>query len=321
MFKEAETAESDLLERETPLTIEEIADLRSEKTTIYSIPARSYEFEGHKFTICREPAVLDKIKSEERKKEIADLVKTKEPREVANSERLLVNVLIEQARIAKKFGVPETAMTRFVKLNYTETGDIMMNDSGQIYMEPLKRHIEILKKFGATDEDVITEISGNLFHETVHNKDGNESINETLLGGRKPLGEVTPITAQLSYYLEKGYKGPKGYNSDTVLAGLKKIQEEQVEGVVATLDYDVATSVSCELLLEQILINYPEFSDDMGSETSLDTCEQIIEKLSEAEKSRLIPCFKEAISQSCDKQKFDEVVNRLKTKNRKNKNV
>lgn len=94
------------------------------------------------------------------------------------------------------------------------------------------------------------------------------------------------------------------------LRGQKKIKEDKEK----SFDHETATAVAAELLLEQLKASYPEIAAEIKAETSLDACEQIVARISAEKRDALIPALKEAIFQSTDKQKFEEVIKRLKNK-------
>jgi hypothetical protein len=253
----------------------------------------------------------------ESKSHIDSLRAKKDKSEAFFGEKVLVNALLRQEKIAKIFGLSKDGLCLSLKPEYLTESDMLMNDFNDVYMLTLDNHIEELKKMGASEEQIPIELSGHIFHEAIHQVDGR--LKEELLGGRSPLGEVTSITGQLAYYLAENYKGPKAYDAKCSLLGQKKIKE----GKDLSTDHAVATSVAGELLLEQLMVTYPGIAETVETEsgTALDTCEAIVAKLSEAERTRLIPCLKEAILQSTDEKKFKGVVARLRDQNSKNKNV
>lgn len=309
MFKEGEPRiESSVLDRETLLSIEEIAKARGEekKTAVPEYRMREYDFNDVKVAMLRKRIPVDELEGKEHEEEVVRLLKSKKEQEISVFEELLVNAFIEQTRIAKKFGLPEESVYTSMKLDFRRAEDMMMDQWGDIFALTLAKHTEILKKMGANDEDIITEVSGHIFHESIHINEG--GLGKNLLGGKGPLGEVTSITGQLAYYLEKGYRGPKAYDAKCSLQGQKKAKE----GNINNRDYDVATSVSGELLLEQLMASYPEVAEGVEAETSFDVCQEIVAKLSEAERTRLITCLKKAIAQSTDEKKFKEVIGKLK---------
>lgn len=64
-------------------------------------------------------------------------------------------------------------------------------------------------------------------------------------------------------------------------------------------------------------MTYPDIEID--AETSLGACEQFVAQIPVERRGALIPALKEAILQSTDKEKFEEVVAKLKNKSKKEK--
>jgi len=217
--------EADILDRETPLSVDEIANARGPEEKIFpsSVGKTRYEyyFGDISVSILRKGIAADDF--EKNKERILAVLKSKEEGEILPCEKLLVNALVEQYRIAKMFGIKETEVWSSLLADYTHEGSSMMSYMGdEVYMLSLAQHIDSLKKEGATNEQVITEISGQIFHESIHN--GKTEIS----GHNSPFGEVTPITGQLAYYLAKRYRGPKGYDAPRSLLGLKKLNQVKI---------------------------------------------------------------------------------------------
>ena len=310
------TTETSLLSRETPLTIEEISAIRLPRSDSLLYREYNYSVEGQKISILQMKQMFktdmhdNQINVEEHSKELIKLFKSAELTEHGEGyiyENLLANSLLEQLRIAKKFDLPIESIYKSMKLDFRDVDSkISLEDNGFIYTFVLQRHIELLKKDGATDEQILTEVSGHIFHESLHDFDGN--LSGVLFGGKRPLGEFTSITGQLAYYLEKGYDGPTSYDVKCSSTGQEKINE----GADQVFDHEIATTVAYELLLGQLQVGFPEVASAVETKTSADACEAIVARLSEAERTRLIPVLKEAILQSTDEKKFKEVVARLK---------
>jgi len=256
----------------------------------------------------------DVIDGEKHSKNLKDLYKASGYPENGDThiyERLLTNALVEQLKIAKKFGLPAKSIYKSMKLDFRdEQSRVLMDNVGFVYPFILQKHIDVLKKSKATDEQIITEISGHIFHESLHDIDG--ELTDVLFGGKRSFGEVTSITGQLAYYLEKGYDGPKGYDVKCSARGQKKIKEDKEK----SFDHETATVVASELLLEQLKIAYPDIEID--AEMSLDACEQLVAQIPPERRDALIPALKEAILQSADEKKFNAVVARLKEENLNN---
>lgn len=302
----------DLLDRKTSLTIEEISKIRTNKHQLSNHPSlqrRDYKLGGTEISVINQRIYTDDPEFKKNREKIDDMTKSKEKGEVYPFERVIVNALFEQASIAKAFNIPTNSS---FKLDFTGGKTRMMDNHGFVNVLVLREQINSLKRDGATDEQVITEISGHMFHEALHMCADMES---GLLRGKTPAGEFTSITGQLAYYIAKGYSGPSSYDNDSLAEGVKKVENDNN----SIFDYDVATLAAAELILEQLQSTYPEVAGETKSGTALDACETIVAKLSEAEGTRLIPCLREAILQSTSEEIFDEIVNRLKTQNSKNK--
>ena len=77
----------------------------------------------------------------------------------------------------------------------------MMSNHGDVYMLTLLRHIDLLREQGATDEEIVIEVAGHVFHEAVHQ--GEEGLDDALLAGGSALGEVTSIASQLATTVQR----------------------------------------------------------------------------------------------------------------------
>jgi hypothetical protein len=296
----------EVVNSEALLSIDEISKVRSEKEKLGRYRVRKYEVDDTSVSILRPPVLASEIRDDEHKQRILSVLQCQEEGEAECYERFLVNILREQARIAKKFELPEKGLYLSMKLNYIDDG-IMMDNFGDIYMQTMARQIDSLKKQGATDEEIVTELSGHVFHEAVHQ--GENGLGEALHEGSFALGEVTTITAQLAYYLEKGYKGPKSYGTSRLKQGLKKIRA----GEDSPIDHEIATCVSSELLLKHLKGVYSDISDGTEHMNALDACETIVFRIPSDKRAELIPCLKRAIAESADDAVFKRIVEQLKS--------
>lgn len=165
-----------------------------------------------------------------------------------------------------------------------------------------------MKKQGATDEQVMTELAGHIFHEAVHQ--GEEGLDAALLNGRSSFGEVTTVTAQMAYYLDKGYQGPSSYDSRRMQQGLRKIQD----GAGSVRDYDIATYVASQLLLRSLQETYPELFREIMQMNALEACRHIVGKLSYEQRQQLIPSLKNAIARSADEEEYKKITEQLRPK-------
>lgn len=299
----------DLLKRENPLSIEEIQEIRSDKYQMPNKPSlqyRDYKLGETEISVINQRIYTDDPEFKKNKERIDDMVKGKEKGEVYPYERVIVNALFEQAKIAKAFDVPTNSA---FKLDFTGGKTIMMDNHGHVNVLVLREQINSLKKDGATDEQVITEISGHMFHEALHMCADMES---GFLQGKQAVGEFTSITGQLAYYILKGYNGPSSYDNNSLVEGAKKIKE----GKNSAFDYDVATFAAAELLFRQLSATYPEIAKELKAKTALDACENIVAKIPQEKRELIISCLKEAIVQSTDEKKFRDIISQAENKNK-----
>jgi len=310
-----EPGQENLLDRETPLTIEEISQVRSKSP--FSQFDRSYKKMDYHFGDVSISILRQSISPEDFEKNKDKILALHDGRENAESfghETLLVNALIEQNRIAKMFGVDSKDLWSSCVADYSHSGKAMMDNMGDnVYMLSLDEHVKKLEKDGATNEQVIIEIAGQMFHESIHQNE--PTVRKELLRGKASLGELTPITAQLAYYLAIGYTGPKGYDAYSCSLGIEDIKK----GKDLEKNHEIATSVSAELLLEQLKSVYPDIAEGVDIKSSLDACETIVVAIPPERRRFLMPALKEAILQSTDEKKSTEVVKRLKQKGKKQK--
>lgn len=290
-----------LLNEQSPLSIEEIAKIRSEKFKIGHFNAREYLIDGKKISVLFKRIGLEDFKDESEKEEVLSLLKSKREGEAFIYEHVIVNSLLNQLKIAKSFNLFEKEMFLSFKLDFLPNAGQLMDGEGFLNVRVLSRHIRFLKEGGANEDDVITEISGHMFHESVH-----DDALETILNGKSSLGELTPVTAQLAYYLLENYKGPKSYDCSRSLKGAKKIKM----GTNSARDYDVVTYVAGELLLSSLKDTYPEFKEIEGQD-NITACEKIVSSLSLQEKEKLTPCFKRAIESSASEEEFNRITAKL----------
>lgn len=300
-----------LLDRQTPLTINEISQIRSQQKSINGLDACVYQLGDSMVSLTRKPIWADAFKDEQEEEQIIGVLKRRQDGEVFTFETLLANALIEQLRIARRFDLPVRGLYLHMNLDYlgASQGTQLMNNWGDINMLPLSRHVDNLRKQGATDEQIIIEFAGHMFHEAVH--EGEAGLDEALLNGRTALGEVTSVTAQVAYYLDKGYLGPFPYNSSQLQPAIRKVRE----GTNSSRDYDIATYVACKLLFHSLLEEYPEYIEETRQMNELEGSKYIVNKLSDEQKQKLVPCLKKAIAQSADEEVFKKILEQTKTEN------
>ncbi|OGD88827.1 hypothetical protein A3I53_03360 [Candidatus Curtissbacteria bacterium RIFCSPLOWO2_02_FULL_40_13b] len=285
------------------LTIEEISAIRSD-VVLGILKGKKYQTDDAEVSVVETGIDPDKFQDETDRDEILALFRNKEKGEVYPYERFIVNALLEQPRIARKFGLPRKSLLLDLRSDYLSRGTSVFDHEGNLHRRVLAKHIEILKNRGATDEQLIIELAGHIFHEAIHDVDGD--LEEVLFGGKTSLGEITSVTAQMAYYLEEEYHGPTSYDFRRYQAGLAKIKN----GENFTRDYDIATCIAGQLLLRALKESYPESQAE--GEEPIAQCEKIVAGLSTEERQKLIPCLKKAIEQSADENGFNTVVETLR---------
>jgi hypothetical protein len=290
------------LEKQKFLTNDEIASIRSQQNQ-----TRTYHLGDTAVHIQFLNKEVKDFKNQEHLDQTVAVLKSKEEGEAFVYERLLVNALIEQARIARRFGLPEKGLYLALKLDSGMLGATTLMDSdGTVNLLQLKKHIDILQRRGATEEQLTTELAGHVFHEAVHL--GEDGLDQALLEGKSSLGELTTVTAQLAYYLDSEYTGPHSYDVLKLDPGIKKIQE----GRDSTMDYDIVTCVGNEILNQSLREAYPDVRQETRGVNIVEANQQIISKLSDEQRQRLIPVLKKAIAQSADEKVFKRIITELK---------
>ncbi len=250
--------------------------------------------------------------SDDEKGEIVLFLKCKKEDEAYRYENLIVNALLKQFEIGRKFGLSNESLCSGLNLNVEYTGRSIADDKQNLYLRTLDRHVVTLAKEGASEEELVIELAGHIFHESVHDADGNMS--QVFFNGKGPFGEVSTVTAQLAYYLEIGYEGPTTYNSGRYLEGVNKIQS----GENSSLDYDIATCVAGDLIFQSLLETYPSILITAVAVDHITACRIIVEKLTENEKQLLIPSLKKAIANSADELQFKAILEQVKQEKNRN---
>ena len=292
------------------LTAKEIAEIRSEETSNeFGLRIRKYKNGEDEVALLRRKIYLTDPEYIKNKDKFTPLFAKKEEGEAHFGERILVNTLLEQGNIAEEFGLPRKGLWDSMRPNFTSDSAPLMTDVGEVNMISLDKHLEVLRERKASEDQIIIELSGHVFHEAVHK--GELGLGEALLGkDKRPLGELTPVTAQLAYYISKGYKGPSSYSNKDLIVGHQKIKESA--GFMDYMDYDVVTSVGSEMIFEALATEYPEIAEKAKNMTSMEACEYITTVITPQERERLIPCLKKAIARSADLQEFSTVVDKIR---------
>lgn len=279
------------------LTQEEISSAHSEQL-IGSQKLHTYALPEGSVAAAFIPPDLGRI-SEEEKDKIIHFLKARKDGERYRYEALVVNVLFEQLQIAKKFGLSQDSLYTTFRLDVEGDASMLADHEANLHLRVLDKHVNILMQEGATEDQLVTELSGHIFHESVHNAKGNMA--DVLFNGNRPVGEITTVTSQMGYYLEKGYTGPRSYDLNRFKNGLKKIQN----GESNVLDYDIATCVGISLLLQSLTETYPNLIPDIENMDPFTACESMVTKLSPEDRQRLIPALKKAMANSADKNVLD----------------
>lgn len=296
------------LERRQLLTVDEISNIRTDERIGHKI--------GHTYTLGDRSVStvflspdMDAI-SDQKRDEILTFLQAKENGEGYRYEPLIVSSLFKQYDIGSKFGLSEDSLYRDFKLIVEDKGKIMLDDWGHIYLRVLDEHVKkSLKPRGATDEQMVTELAGHVFHESVHNAEGN--MKQVLFNGKTPFGEIASVTAQLAYYLDEGYNGPTSYNDNRFSDGLNKVRSGNTNG----RDYDIATYVGGTLILNALREAYPKFLPEIKDMDPIVACYAIVGKMSSDERQSLIPTLKKAMANSADEKVFEDVLNKAKQEN------
>jgi len=123
--------ETGVLNRETPLTIEEISAIRlpEAESVIIGFRRYGYNIDGREISILekqdkyKRDIFNDEIDYEKHRENLKKLSKSSESSELGGTyiyEGLLVNALVEQLRIAEKFNLPVSSIYKSMKLDFRE---------------------------------------------------------------------------------------------------------------------------------------------------------------------------------------------------------
>jgi hypothetical protein len=286
------------------LSVDEISAIRTEDKVGGRIIKSYIVPEGTVSTTFISPN-FEKL-SDIKTQEILLFLRSRQNGEGYRYEPLIVNALLKQFEIGSRFGLSRDSLYTDFKLNVEDKGTIIADHEGNLYPRVLDEHVAILKQQGATDEQIVTEFAGHIFHESAHNAEGN--MREVLFNGRSPFGEVATVTTQLAYYLDEGYHGPSAYDSNRFRTGHKKIQN----GGNSSRDYDIATYIAGRLIFQSLKEAYPDMLAEVEGMDQFTACRTIIEKLSDDERQQLIPTLKKAIANSADEKVFADILERTK---------
>lgn len=288
------------------LTVKEILSIRTDERVGRSIVYRYKTADRTVSTTFVSPSI-DRMSDNEREA-ILKFLRSRQNGEGYRYEPLVVNSLLRQFQIGQRFGLNRDSLYTDFKLNVENKGSILVDDWGHVYLRVLDEHVNILRRQGATEEQLITELAGHIFHESIHNAEDN--MREVLFNGKDPFGEIATITAQMAYYLDEGYTGPTAYTQQQFKAGFNKIQA----GRTNSRDYDIATYVSVSLILQSLKETYPTFLPKAEKIDPISACRTIVSKLSPNERRNLIPTLKKAIVNSADERVFEDILDKTRRK-------
>lgn len=289
-----------------PLTMEELSAIRTE-IKIGGRIIKSYAAPEGTITTTFLSPDFDKL-PDSKKEDILLFLRSRQNGESYRYEALIVNSLLKQIEIGQKLGLSRESLYRNLKLNVENKGTTLVDDWGYLYLQTLDDHIAILRQQGVTDDQLITELAGHIFHESLHNSEGN--IREVLLNGKSPFGEISTVTAQMAFYLEERYKGPTAYDSRRFKAGLNKIRN----GGTSSRDYDIATYVGGKLIYQALIDEYPALLSETENMDPISACQTIVANLSPEERQKLINVLKKAISKSSDEKIFEDLLDQTRKK-------
>lgn len=287
------------------LTAEELAGIRTETPNPFNQNQMfEYKVEDVSVSCTRLPLDANQIASEAHKESVVKVLQKKQEQEVFAHEAVLVNALLEQQRIADTFAIPHDGVYGAINLDFISQSGILFDYAPTAYMQTLDRHVSVMRGKSLSDADIAIELAGHIFHEAVH--ESSTSLSTALLGGGRSLGELTPVVAQLAYYLERGYRGPSSYDTQAVRTGAEKIVRNGGTSSDATaLDYDIVTCVAGELLLDSLNEAFPGRSAMAEGMTSLESCRDIIDGLEPIDRTKLVPALKGTIVRATDHQILD----------------
>lgn len=299
----------DILSRKTPLTLEEISRARFDfagENSVQRWTGKKYTFGKNSIFIRNSVSLKFGTDYQKPLEQVTDLMAIKREEESFPYEWYLVNALYEQNSIAESFGLPTDYLLNSLYLDLNP-GTKLTDWTGKVWLNVLKDHIQKLKLKNASHEQLITELAGHIFHEAVHRTE-KKGIDVALLNGKPEVGEITTVTAQLAYYLSKGYQGPHSYDTHRIKFGLDKLQK----GLMKLDDYDIASAVGWEIVLHSLKGSYPDYESAILGMNMIDACQFIVSHLSSEQRQQLIPTLKSAIARSADEQEDRNVIKQLK---------
>jgi hypothetical protein len=221
---------------------------------------------------------------------------------------IIVNALLQQQRIAIALNAPADMVQTAFKVEWGSGSDTMMNNWGTMFVSTVRRHVEVLRSQGASDAEIVTELSGHIFHEAVH--DTSADGTKQMYRGNPSNGEISTITTQTAYYISAGYHGPTSYEPDAVPAGAEKIRKGQ--GALDRTDYDVATCVAGELIHRRLAKAFPKIAREIQTKNPLEAAHEIAKRVPVEDQPKLLTALREAVADSCDPKELQDLQTRLK---------
>lgn len=174
-------------------------------------------------------------------------------------EYTLAAALLAQREIAEMFGLDRGALCRMLKLRYDENrGDGIMNSHFLVYVAKFREKMALLRSRGFSEEDIIREVSGYVFHESLHNID-DEPLLQDSLGVPQCIDEYTTMTGELGYFLLTGHERSLASEEDFEAKGLTILRGQSSNDQKA--DHQKAVAVAYRLLLDALLAAFPEHAD------------------------------------------------------------
>ena len=226
------------------------------------------------------------------------------PAEESNYRNLLLNSLIEQKNAAKILGVPREKMSHSLELNYrTEKNwGLMENAQDVVYMQQLQKHVKALRSRGCTDQEIITELAGHIYHEHAHE---NTSLAAEFSGPkfRGDTVEVFSITSQLAYYTGVDYFGPSSYGRAEYARGLQMISG----GKGSLRDHEFGTVVGYELLRGRLIEHFPEYANEINGKDAISAIRAIRSRIPPEHSQKLQTALRESIQDSNDISKINKI--------------
>ncbi len=287
------------------ISTDKLAEIRKDLTVSKSPQSRLYEYDlgdGYKVTLNQTIGFPDNA-SDKFIAKYRNYVMSKKEGEVFAFETVLVNALRLQVEASKIFKIPFKSMFQGFNIQLdskSESSNSLIDSWGNINPVILLEHSQALK--GITDEQLSIELAGHLFHESMHQTD------EIIFSESGALGEITSVTSQLAFYLYEGYTGPTSYNERRFSIGVKDLKDKDKH---SPFDYNIATCVGTELILEQLRETFPDIKSDASNSYLINR--DICSKVKPEDKEKLALCLRRAMELSNREEVFNGIIRKVKT--------